>query len=74
MTKQRWDAVVVELTHHLPYTVVSSFMAMLGVWYFGVTQMGRMPRVPFSARFTLVICPVSYLIFLVATRADIQRR
>ncbi len=43
MTKQRWDVVIVELTHHLPYTVVSSFIAMVGVWYFGITQMAQHP-------------------------------
>ena len=36
--KQRIDRIIVELSHHLPYTVVSSLIAMAAVWYFGTTQ------------------------------------
>ncbi len=37
--KARWKIVVVELSHHLPYTVISSLIAMAAVWYFGMVQM-----------------------------------
>jgi hypothetical protein len=34
----RWRLVVVEFAHHLPYTIVSSLIAMAGVWWFGTQQ------------------------------------
>lgn len=36
--RKRWRLVVTELSHHLPYTLVSSLIAMVAVWYFGVVQ------------------------------------
>ena len=39
--KQRIDRIVVELSHHLPYTIISSLIAMAAVWYFGTTQVQR---------------------------------
>ncbi|MBI2885497.1 MAG: hypothetical protein HYY15_04935 [Candidatus Omnitrophica bacterium] len=36
--KRRWQAVISELSHHLPYTIVSSLIAMAVVWYFGMSQ------------------------------------
>ncbi len=34
----RWRTVIVELSHHLPYTIISSLIAMGIVWYFGTTK------------------------------------
>lgn len=31
----RWNRLVEEFAHHLPYTVVGSLVAMAGVWWFG---------------------------------------
>lgn len=39
--KPRWQSIAVELSHHLPYTIVSSLIAMAVVWYFGMTQIQR---------------------------------
>ncbi len=39
--RRRWNVVAVELAHHLPYTVVSSLIAMVAVWYFGLQQAER---------------------------------
>ena len=36
--QRRLSALAVEFTRHLPYTVVSSLIAMVAVWYFGMTQ------------------------------------
>lgn len=36
--RRRLSVLAVEFAHHLPYTVVSSLMAMAAVWYFGMTQ------------------------------------
>ena len=36
--QRRVSTLAVELAHHLPYTVVSSLIAMVAVWYFGMTQ------------------------------------
>ena len=41
--RRRWNAVVIELAHHLPYTMVSSLIAMVVVWYFGMLQMRQHP-------------------------------
>jgi len=39
MKSARIQRILVELTHHLPYTIVSSLIAMAAVWYFGTVQM-----------------------------------
>ena len=39
--KRRLKAVTVELAHHLPYTIVSSLIAMGAVWYFGTVQQAQ---------------------------------
>lgn len=36
--QRRLGTLAVEFSHHLPYTVVSSLIAMVAVWYFGTTQ------------------------------------
>lgn len=43
MMKQRarWDRLVVEFAHHLPYTIVGSLIAMAAVWIFGTQRLGR---------------------------------
>ncbi len=41
--RRRWNAVLVELAHHLPYTMVSSLIAMVVVWYFGLMQAQQHP-------------------------------
>ena len=33
--RERWNLIVAEFTHHLPYTIVSTLIAMTGVWWFG---------------------------------------
>jgi len=38
----RWRVLVTEFAHHLPYTIVSSLIAMGAVWYFGVTQLPKL--------------------------------
>ena len=35
----RWRKVAEEFTHHLPYTLVGSLIAMAGVWWFGTQQL-----------------------------------
>lgn len=35
----RWKLVLTEFTHHLPYTLVGSLVAMAGVWWFGTQQL-----------------------------------
>ena len=35
MTHTRWQLMGEELTHHLPYTIIGSLIAMTGVWWFG---------------------------------------
>jgi hypothetical protein len=37
----RWKLVATEFTHHLPYTVVGSLVAMAGVWWFGTQHLGQ---------------------------------
>ena len=34
LERRRWNIVVVELAHHLPYTIVSTLIAMAGIWWF----------------------------------------
>lgn len=36
---QRWNLVVSEFAHHLPYTLVGSLVAMAGVWWFGTQHL-----------------------------------
>ena len=35
----RFSVLMTELAHHLPYTIISSLIAMVAVWYFGVIQL-----------------------------------
>jgi len=35
----RWRQLAIELTHHLPYTIVGSLIAMVGVWWFSVQRL-----------------------------------
>ena len=35
---RRLHTILADLAHHLPYTIVSSLIAMGAVWYFGITQ------------------------------------
>ncbi|MBI4342040.1 MAG: hypothetical protein HY599_01590 [Candidatus Omnitrophica bacterium] len=37
--KTRWKIVATEFTHHLPYTLVGSLVAMAGVWWFATQQL-----------------------------------
>jgi hypothetical protein len=37
--KQRWNLLVAEFAHHLPFTIVGSLIAMAGVWWFGTQQL-----------------------------------
>ena len=37
--KQRWNVLVAEFAHHLPFTIVGSLIAMAGVWWFGTQQL-----------------------------------
>lgn len=39
--KERWNRIVEEFTHHFPYTMVGSLVAMAGVWWFGTQQLGH---------------------------------
>ncbi|MBI4354759.1 MAG: hypothetical protein HY595_05925 [Candidatus Omnitrophica bacterium] len=36
--RQRLDRLLLELGHHLPYTIISSLIAMGAVWYVGTTK------------------------------------
>lgn len=36
--EQRWRVLATEFAHHLPYTIISSLIAIGAVWYAGVTQ------------------------------------
>ena len=40
---RRLSVLAIELAHHLPYTIISSLVAMGVVWYFGVTRMRTSP-------------------------------
>ncbi|MBI4343946.1 MAG: hypothetical protein HY601_03925 [Candidatus Omnitrophica bacterium] len=33
--RERWNLVAAEFAHHLPYTIISTLIAMAGVWAFG---------------------------------------
>lgn len=37
--KNRWQLVVTEFAHHLPYTLIGSLIAMAAVWAFGMQQL-----------------------------------
>jgi hypothetical protein len=37
--QERWKSVATEFTHHFPYTIVGSLIAMAGVWWFGTQQL-----------------------------------
>ncbi len=39
--KARWTLVATEFTHHFPYTVVGSLIAMAGVWWFGTQLLNQ---------------------------------
>ena len=47
---QRWSQVGIELTHHLPYTIVGTLIAMAGVWWFGTQQLGQSTTADLQAR------------------------
>jgi hypothetical protein len=38
----RFSTLAVEFAHHLPYTIISSLIAMGAVWYFGVTELPKL--------------------------------
>ncbi len=38
---KRWQLLVTEFTHHLPYTIVGSLIAMAAVWWYGTQQLSR---------------------------------
>ncbi len=40
-TTERRSLLVTEFTHHLPYTIVGSLIAMAGVWWFGTQYLGQ---------------------------------
>lgn len=33
--RERWNLITAEFARHLPYTIVSTLIAMMGVWWFG---------------------------------------
>ena len=39
---RRVSVLAIEFAHHLPYTIISSLIAMAAVWYFGVTQLPKL--------------------------------
>lgn len=39
----RWNRVASEFTHHLPYTIVGTLIAMAGIWWFGTQQLDAGP-------------------------------
>lgn len=39
--KARWTLIATEFTHHFPYTVVGSLIAMAGVWWFGTQLLNQ---------------------------------
>ena len=61
---KRWNLVVNEFAHHLPYTLVGSLISMAGVWWFGTQQLGsghaeflfRQARASFHLFHPLHIC------------------
>ena len=50
--KQRWNLLITEFAHHLPYTIVGSLIAMAGVWWFGTQSIsnGRGDELMLQAR------------------------
>jgi len=41
VSRARWNLLVAEFAHHLPFTVVGSLIAMAGVWWFGTQHLGN---------------------------------
>jgi hypothetical protein len=39
--KQRWQFIVTEFTHHFPYTIIGSLIAMAGAWWFGTEHLNQ---------------------------------
>ena len=39
--RERWKLIVAEFTHHFPYTVVGSLIAMAGAWWFGTQLLNQ---------------------------------
>lgn len=39
--RQRWNVVVEEFAHHLPFTIVGSLLAMAAVWLLGTHELAR---------------------------------
>ena len=37
----RWDVVIAEFAHHLPFTLIGSLLAMAGVWWFGTEYLSN---------------------------------
>jgi len=37
--QQRWTMIAIEFTHHFPYTIAGSLIAMAGVWWFGTQHL-----------------------------------
>jgi len=74
--RRRWKAVIVELSHHLPYTVVSSLIAMAVVWYFGMTQNARSTGTPWTQELEWsfhVLHPLHVCISAITTTAALWR-
>ena len=74
--KRRWDTIAIELSHHLPYTVVSSLIAMAAVWYFGMTQAARPGGTPWTQELEWsfhVLHPLHVCISAITTTAALWR-
>lgn len=67
--RARLGALAVEFAHHLPYTLISSLIAMGAVWYFGVTQLPKLTEaglVPWTWSFH-ILHPMHLALSAIAT-------
>lgn len=76
MTKRRWKIVGMELLRHLPYTSISSLIAMSAVWYFGMTQVARSTGAPWTKELEWsfhVLHPLHVCLSAITTTAALWR-
>lgn len=75
--RERWNIVVAEFTHHLPYTIVGSLIAMAGVWWFGTQHLdsGRTEALFEQARASFhLFHPLHICLSAIATTSLFWRR
>jgi len=74
--RRRWDVLILEFAHHLPYTFICSLIAMGVVWYFGATQLSHFPPDTWSSKVEWsfhVLHPLHLCLSAIATTAVFWR-